>query len=382
MYFDESFEEYINMNITNHIIQNQYYISQNYPFKENKINSDYPIGRYIDTEKDEMKNQCNSIISFDEKSEEVEFDITKKNNDFDDDESEIENLFFLEDKDKVITPIPKFENEQSKSDGKNKNIVKTKSTEFKTNGIIIEKQKIVEIQNLDSNSKKKKKFKKLEKKILFNNNKIFYISKVNRKVGRLEKKSKKLLKGKHNKFYYDNIITKIKTSFHNNISNYINKKYEIYLKSINQKNMTKLLQKISNKEYRKIKKDDNLKWFSSKLKDVFSANLSLRCSLYLPDYNKRQIDKLYKEAKIPDLIDIFEKTIREMYEIYVNDIKLDGFKTLEDELKNLQNKMEKEGEEDIEGYIKEYKYVAHNLEQIFINKRGRNKNLSKKMKIK
>ena len=134
--------------------------------------------------------------------------------------------------------------------------------------------------------------------------------------------------------------------------------------------MTKLLQKISNKEYRKIKKDDNLKWFSSKLKDVFSANLSLRCSLYKTDYNKRQIDKLYKEAKIPDLIDIFEKTIREMYEIYVNDIKLDGFETLEDDLKSLQNKMEKEGEEDIEEYLKEYKYVAQNLEQIFKEKKA------------
>ena len=102
MYFDESFEKYINMNVTNHIIQNQYYIGQNYPIKENKINSYYPIVSYMNEDKDEWKNQCNSIISFDEKSEEVEFDITQKNNYFDDDESEIENLFFLEDKDKVF----------------------------------------------------------------------------------------------------------------------------------------------------------------------------------------------------------------------------------------------------------------------------------------
>ena len=93
--------------------------------------------------------------------------------------------------------------------------------------------------------------------------------------------------------------------------------------------------------------------------------------MYTSDYNKRQIDKLYKEAKIQNLIDIFEKTIREMYEIYVNDIKLDGFETLEDDLKSLQNKMEKEGEEDIEEYLKEYKYVAQNLEQIFKDKKGR-----------
>ena len=155
----------------------------------------------------------------------------------------------------------------------------------------------------------------------------------------------------------------------------INKKYEIHLKSINQKKITKLLQKISPEESKKIKKDDNLRWFSSKLKDVFSANLSLKCSLYKPDYNKRQIDKLYQEGKIQSLIDIFEKTIREMYEIYVNDIKLDGFETLEDDLKSLQNKMEIEGEEeDIEGYLKEFKYIAQNLEQIFEEKIGRNRN--------
>ena len=59
-----------------------------------------------------------------------------------------------------------------------------------------------------------------------------------------------------------------------------------------------------------------------------------------------------------------------MYEIYVNDIKLDGFETLEDDLKNLQNKMEKEDEEDIEEYLKEYKYVAQNLEQIFKEKKA------------
>ena len=63
-----------------------------------------------------------------------------------------------------------------------------------------------------------------------------------------------------------------------------------------------------------------------------------------------------------------------MYEIYVNDIKLDGFETLEDDLKSLQNKMEKEGEEeDIEGYLKEFKYIAQNLEQIFEEKIGRNR---------
>ena len=376
---DRIFEEDI-MNIQNYKFQKDPYFPQNYePIEENEINGIDHFEKFLNIDQDDNKSQCNSIISFDEKNEEFEFYINKKSNDFDDSEfSEIDNLINF--KNKVVTPTPKLENNQTKKDGKNQNIVKTKSTEYKTKEIIMENKQIIKSQKKDFNSKKKKKIKNLKKKILLNNNKIFYISKVNKKVGRLGKKLKKLLNGKHNKFCYDNIIRKIKASFHNNIFNYINKKYEIHLKSINQKKITKLLQKISPEESKKIKKDDNLRWLSSKLKDVFSANLSSKCSLYDSDYNKRQIDKLYKEAKIQNLIDIFEKTIREMYEIYVNDIKLDGFETLEDDLKSLQKKMEKEGEEDIEDYLKEYEYVAQNLEQIFKEKKGRSRKLPRNKK--
>ena len=366
---DKIFAEDINMNIQNYRFQKDPYFPQNYEsIEENEINDIDHFEKYLNIDQDDNKSQCNSIISFDEKNEEFEFYINKKSNDFDDSEfSEIDNLIYF--KNEVVTTIKKLENNQTKKDEKIQSIVKTKSTEHKTKDIIMENQQNIKSQKKNFNSNKK--IKNLEKKILLNNNKIFNISKVNKKVGRLGKKSKKILKGKHNKFCYDNIIRKIKVNFHNNIYNYINKKYEIHLKSINQKKITKLLQKISPEESKRIKKDDNLRWFSSKLKDVFSANLSSKCSLYTSDYNKRQIDKLYKEAKIQNLIDIFEKTIREIYEIYVNDIKLDGIETLEDDLKSLQNKMEKEGEEDIEEYLKEYKYVAQNLEQIFKDKKGR-----------
>jgi hypothetical protein len=202
--------------------------------------------------------------------------------------------------------------------------------------------------------------------------KIFKISKCNRKVGRL-KKNTKIRFGIHNKFSEDNIIRKIKANFIKKFMNYINWEYRSYLKSINHKRFSKLLQKISPFESRKIKKEDNLKWFSSKLKDIYSSDISMKCCLHNSDYNKRKIESLYKDNKAKKIIGILEKNVRDMYEYYKNDNKIEGLETLEDDLNNIRTKMIKEGEEDIELYLETYKKIAQNLENIFICKRGRQK---------
>ena len=56
--------------------------------------------------------------------------------------------------------------------------------------------------------------------------KIFDISKVNKRKGRLKKNS--IVIGKHNKFAEDNIIRKIKRKFLENLRIYINKEYKKY----------------------------------------------------------------------------------------------------------------------------------------------------------
>ena len=204
--------------------------------------------------------------------------------------------------------------------------------------------------------------------------KIFKISKCNRKVGRLKKNTKIRFAAIHSKFSEDNIIRKIKANFLDKFMNYINWEYRSYLKSINYKRFSKLLQRISPLESRKIKKEDNLKWFSSKLKDIYSSDISLKCCLYTSDYNKRKIETLYRDNKAKKIIGILEKNVREMYDYYKYDYKIEGLETLKDDLNNIRKKMKEKGEEkDIDRYLEYYKNIALNLENIFIRKRGRNK---------
>jgi hypothetical protein len=209
--------------------------------------------------------------------------------------------------------------------------------------------------------------------------KIFNIEKVNKKMGRLSKNTKIKFKNiKHDKFSQDNIIRKIKVNFHEKLLNYINEHYgNYYRKKHRVKKMVKLIQRIAPSESRKIKRDENLKWFSLKLKDVFSGNLSNKCLKYGLDYNKKQIELLYKKGEATSIINILETTIKEMYQKYCNDVKVEFFETLKDDLYEMKKKMVSEGEENIEDYLNTYKNVAKNLEDIFRCKKTRKSRKSK-----
>ena len=188
-----------------------------------------------------------------------------------------------------------------------------------------------------------------------NSRKIFNISKINKKVGRMLKKLKRKFKAAHNKYSEDNIIRKFKARFQDILLNYINYEYSEFLISKGKSKKVKLLQRISPAESRKISKADNLRWFSTKLNN---------------------------EAH--NVIDILEKEVIEMYNLYRNNAKIDGFTTLEEDLKILREKMEKENEEseeeeDIELYLSNYRIIAMRLDKIFEDKKGRNKKKSKKI---
>ena len=220
---------------------------------------------------------------------------------------------------------------------------------------------------------------------LENSRKIFDISKVNKKAGRMPKSKKsKKFKAPHNKNSEDNIIRKIKAWNQENIKNCINYKYSKYMETKGISKKVKLLQRISPHESRKISKADNMKWFSTKLKDLFSSNLSQKCSLYSSDYNKCRIEEIYKNNEAIDVINILEKDLIEMYNLYRYNVKIEGFETLEDDLKYIRKKMEEENEEeeeDIEEYLLNYKNTALRLDKIFAEKRGRKKKKSKKSSL-
>ena len=142
-----------------------------------------------------------------------------------------------------------------------------------------------------------------------NSRKIFNISKVNKKVGRMLKKLKKKFKAAHNKYSEDNIIRKFKARFQDILLSYINYKHSKFMETKGKSKKIKLLQRINPEESRKIGKADNLRWFSTKLKELFSSDLSQKCSLYNSDYNRRTIENIYKNNEDLDVINILEKEV-------------------------------------------------------------------------
>ena len=219
------------------------------------------------------------------------------------------------------------------------------------------------------------------------NEKIFNIMKEKNKkndMGRIKKESKNKIYGLHDKYSEDNIIRRIKASFLEKNMNLLNKEYNGHLNSNKIKKKVRLIRRILPTESRKIKKEENIKFFNSKLKEIYSTPISTKYSKYGSDYNIRKIDELYKENKAKNVINILEKQISEMYYIYSNDIKVDGFETLEDDLRNLEFEwreeeieMTPEKEKDMKSYLNKYKYIAQNLMKIFDNKKSRCRKQSK-----
>ena len=178
--------------------------------------------------------------------------------------------------------------------------------------------------------------------------KIFKIIKSNNKKGRMKKNS--VIIGKHNNFSQDNIIRKIKARFLEKLRKYLNNEYQSYLfkKNFKKHKKNNWLKKINPKMSREIRKEDNLKWFDTKIWEIFSENISERYSNSSLDLNKRKIKRIcmIKEAK--NIINILNSNVEFYFDKYVNDEQIEGFKTLKDDLKELEARMKKSNQENIE----------------------------------
>ena len=202
--------------------------------------------------------------------------------------------------------------------------------------------------------------------------KIFEIVKKNKKIGRIKKNSS--LKGVHNRLCEDNIIRKIKGRFTEKLRLYINNEYQNYLLNKGNKKRKKgnWLKKINPNISRKIRKEENIKWFNAKIYEIFSENLSLRYSSQSPDLNKKKIDTLISLNKAKNVIEILNSNIELLFNKYVNNEQIEGFKTLKDDLKELEIDMKNSKQEGVKEYLKKYEYVAQNMKNIFERKNGRN----------
>lgn len=212
------------------------------------------------------------------------------------------------------------------------------------------------------------------KPLQYNKNKIYKITKDFKGKGRIKKNTNFV--GKHNKFAEDNIIRKIKGRFLEYCRLYINYSYKKYFLNNNQTNKKyhNLLQRIDSKMVKQIKKERNIEWFDTKLYEIFSHNVSEKCSQYKEDYNKKQIKLLFDKNEVTDVIQILNMPVREMYENFIINKKREGFKTLENDLEEIKKKMIEENEDNIEEYLNKYEFIAQNLESIFMKKNPRKKN--------
>ena len=149
-------------------------------------------------------------------------------------------------------------------------------------------------------------------------NKIFDIKKVSKRIGRRKHDKPELYKYEavHTKYRQDNIIQKIKIHFINSTMDLINRKYNEYLNIDSKK---RLLQKIKPNFTKIWRKKGNQEFLEKKLKDVFSEELSERCSTFhdKKNYNKEQIEKLYEKNKAKNVINILDKSLKEMYRVYI-----------------------------------------------------------------
>ena len=196
--------------------------------------------------------------------------------------------------------------------------------------------------------------------------KIYKITKDFKGKGRIRKNT--IFVGKHNKFSEDNIIRKIKGRFLEKCRIYINDLYRNHFlnKKVNKKDIPILLQRIDSKIARQIKKETVVDWLESKLYKVFSENVSVKCSLYKKDYNKKQINLLYEKNEVKEVIQILNMSVREMFEVFTKNMKRGEFKTLQYDLEEMKQKMK--DEENIDEYLYQYEYIAKNLELIFKKK--------------
>ena len=147
-----------------------------------------------------------------------------------------------------------------------------------------------------------------------------------------------------------------------------------------QKKYYKLVKKINPQVSRKIRKEYNLKWFESKIFEIFSENISKRYSAYIPDLNKKKISRLMKLNEATNVIDLLNTNIEVLFNKYINNKKIDGFKTLKDDIDELKKDMEKTNQENINEYLNKYEYIAKNMKNIFIKKNTRNYKVQKKKK--
>jgi len=191
-------------------------------------------------------------------------------------------------------------------------------------------------------------------------NKKRYFEVDRKKTGRKPKDSNS--KSYHTKYSHDNISRKIKVKFFQKFMKYVNGKIETKYNGIIQK-LLPLKGEISQNNTIKF----NTQFLNTKLKDIFSnTEFNGKFSSYGENYNKNVIDTIYNN-NIKELIEIFELTFLEMFNIFknTNDTKFNDFEKLNKVVEEIKLK-----EKDIY-YAELFQSVAMNYENYYFKKTPR-----------
>ena len=240
-----------------------------------------------------------------------------------------------------------------------------------------------------SNNKLSQESTKVTKHKVNKKEKIFEIRKKKRNCGRKTKKGIDKKKGKHNKEYPDNLRDKIKRTIYRHTLSFIN----ILIKNLNNNKKKYFLRKINTTQIFKCKKEKIIELLNIKVKDILSNNISKHHKKIENNFNQKIIDSIIKQYEdikkekqnykseeiqfIEEINEVFNKTFREMLEIYIdanNQFQFNFYKDfikLKDDIKTLREKGEKDN------YILKYEDYSENFIKNIENIEPRNNQINK-----
>ena len=281
-----------------------------------------------------------------------------------------------ESENKFILDFDNFGNSNFEKDGEHL------SLEEKINKSTKENSETNPALNESESSKKSKKSKKKSK--------IFDISKVKKEKTKETPQflGKKRQAENHSKFAFDNLVRKIKSKLFGSILIILNKSLESNEK---EKEMTpNEPQKVKKGEvsYECFLKPDqkiilqtnvkeNLALLDSKLRDIFSENVSTKVKNFSKEYqlgyNKNFIERIKNDEKKKKTNDILDMTFFQCMEHFRGTKKYEALTGLEKEYEKVIEELSEDEE-----YLKSFEWQLNNFEDLYRNKRARNRNSNKK----
>ena len=194
----------------------------------------------------------------------------------------------------------------------------------------------------------------------------------------------------HDKFFGDNIIRKIKVHvIQEKVISMVNN--NLTSKKKGKKKLLKLYQK----DLTCLKKDKNIEFMQTKLKDIFKSHqIGDKYLEKKGKYNEKLIDEIYRDDEFIELQKLLDLTFMEFFDIYTLSVtkkvldenllkkkenialfNSEKFEEIEVYFNKLAEKNKKKGISDEESneYIETFKKYCRNYKEWFVKKVGRNK---------